>query len=364
MDSPAAPLAREATLRLVVSNPCGEPLPAATPPPTASSPSSPSPPHSANSSPSRPGSHAAAVVHDPAKRLVDADGYRMRAGCIAFRFRAEGSSEGIPPQPQPQPQPQPHARPSADRTTPAAATAAAAAAPHSSPSQPLPLVEVALVASSSRAGAWILPAGGVEAGEVCGETASRESLEEGGLRGPVWPLAWLHDHPKKARTAVYAQLVEEALAPDDAGRAAGYADAGARERRWLGLREAEALLTLAPLPQQLASFRAGLAALAAEGDAERAAALANAGEGVVRAAGLDGKDAGARIWAWLKGRKEAARGGEEENGGGQERGIRGTRDGAGAAASLPLSRGPEAAAAVIASPAASTTFPVPHFAVA
>ncbi len=64
--------------------------------------------------------------------------------------------------------------------------------------------------------------------------------------GRVWPLAWVHDHTKKARTAVYAQLVDAVLPPDASGRDAGYEDAGKWERRWTELAEAEILLASCP----------------------------------------------------------------------------------------------------------------------
>jgi 8-oxo-dGTP pyrophosphatase MutT (NUDIX family) len=316
---------------------------------SSSQPLSSSPPSAGSGSGS--GDSGLVVVHDPTKRLVDGDGYRMRAGCIPFRFTggaAGGSSSagsprgdhdgGASPLPPSSPSPSPTPTPTPCPPTP-------------SPS-PLTL-EVALVASSSRAGAWILPAGGVEAGEGCGATAARECLEEAGLVGRVWPLAWVHDHAKKARTAVYAQLVDAVLPPDASGRDAGYEDAGTRERRWTELAEAEILL--ASVPPQLASFRAGLAALAAHGDSERAVEFGNGEHGVVSAAGLAGEGAVERVAAFLRGREAAAQPVEAR------RGCPATDDGG--KGDVELLGGPEAAAAALASPAASTSFPVPHFAV-
>jgi 8-oxo-dGTP pyrophosphatase MutT (NUDIX family) len=181
---------------------------------------------------------SAPLAHDPAKRLLDEHGYRFRAGCIAFTL-PEGSS-------------------SWERD-----------------------MRIVVVSSSSRAGAWILPAGGVERGETPADAAAREAMEEAGIAGPVWPLAWIHDPGKRARTALFALRAETVIdpgSPEAAGR--GYVDAGRRSRLLVPLAEAEEKLETAP--HQLAMFRAGMAALLERGDGLAAAERANGGsDGVV-----------------------------------------------------------------------------------
>lgn len=151
----------------------------------------------------------AASRHDPSRRLLDAFGYRLRAGCICFNTDCDF---------------------------------------------------VALVSSSSKAGCWILPAGGIEPGESVTAAMHREVEEEAGLVGRAgagFPLCWVHDEGKQARTAVFAMRV---VGVRGCGEGL-YADGGTRKRVWCPLEHAETLLS--GLPSQLAAFQSGIASLMA-----------------------------------------------------------------------------------------------------
>jgi 8-oxo-dGTP pyrophosphatase MutT (NUDIX family) len=123
---------------------------------------------------------------------------------------------------------------------------------------------VLVISSSTRHGAWILPAGGVDPGESPATAALRETMEEAGVSGgPSAFLAWLEDGGKRTRTAIYALAVTREHSE--------YMDAARRGRRWVPLEEARAALADAPAAQRM--FDVGIAAL------RRAPAAAVEGDG-------------------------------------------------------------------------------------
>ena len=130
-------------------------------------------------------------------------------------------------------------------------------------------LRVLLAGSSSKAGTFILPGGGIDEGETAEAAALREAHEEAGIvaaaagggcprrcsEPPIWPLATVTNHAKSTRTRLFALRVG-ALAADAAG---SYEDAGRRPRAWETLPRAAALL--AAQPAQAAYLHAALAAL-------------------------------------------------------------------------------------------------------
>lgn len=180
----------------------------------------------------------------PSSRTFDAnDGYARRAAVLAW-----------------QGDPRPHELPDPPPTSAVAAARAAcggrAAGGCTHCGGPL---RVLLVASSRRAGCWILPGGGIEPGESDEAAAVREAHEEGGIvpaggcaQPPVWPLAIVVNDDKRTRTRLFALRVGRL---DDGG----YADAGARARTWATLPEAARLL--APMPAQARCLAAAAQAL-------------------------------------------------------------------------------------------------------
>ena len=106
---------------------------------------------------------------------------------------------------------------------------------------------VLLVSAANRAGAWVLPAGGVEPGESAYESAKRELWEEAGAVVAAdasssegltsRPLFMLHDYKKRARTTFFAARVEEPISD-------AFPEAKKRVRRWVLLADAAAPASL------------------------------------------------------------------------------------------------------------------------
>jgi 8-oxo-dGTP pyrophosphatase MutT (NUDIX family) len=97
-------------------------------------------------------------------------------------------------------------------------------------------VEVAVITSTNN-GDWIVPKGGIEAGERAWEAAAREADEEAGLRGAVerTPLGRCYSSNGSGDAmAVFLLAVTTVLEhwPED----------NVRRRRWLSLSEAAACL--------------------------------------------------------------------------------------------------------------------------
>jgi diphosphoinositol-polyphosphate diphosphatase len=154
-------------------------------------------------------------------RTFDATGFRLRAGCICLS--ADGGS-------------------------------------------------VLVISSSTRVGAWILPAGGVDPGESPRTAALRETVEEAGVTGHHAAfLCWVDDTAKRTRTAVYCLAVATEL--DE------YMERARRSRRWVPLEEAAAALAGAPYAQRM--LEAGLRVLqaAAAGAAAATGAAVAGGSG-------------------------------------------------------------------------------------
>ena len=114
-------------------------------------------------------------------------------------------------------------------------------------------LRVLLVASSRYPDQWILPGGGIEAGESDAAAAAREAHEEGGVvpAGEGTFLAAVTNPEKRARTQIFAMRVARL---DEE-----YEDAGRRERTWASLQRAQELLQ--GMPSQAACLSAACAAL-------------------------------------------------------------------------------------------------------
>jgi 8-oxo-dGTP pyrophosphatase MutT (NUDIX family) len=124
---------------------------------------------------------------------------------------------------------------------------------------------VLLVASSSRAGAWVVPGGGIEPGETPSACALRELWEEAGAVpcGACAPLSAAPLQCKRSVTTPFAcrlGRLEEA-----------YPESGARERRWVPLLEVPA--ALAGSAVGAAVWAAAMEALCPPGAAPSAAAI-------------------------------------------------------------------------------------------
>lgn len=126
-------------------------------------------------------------------RTYDAEGYTRRAGCLCFKTDREE--------------------------------------------------EVLLVTSINCPDEWIIPAGGVEAGEEFQDAAVREVSEEAGVCGKiVRPLGMFQNDSSTSRTMVYVLLVnqENEIWPDAAK---------GRRRRWFSIDEAWVRLSHRPSQQ-------------------------------------------------------------------------------------------------------------------
>eukprot|EP00164_Ancoracysta_twista_P014798 GFYU01024233.1.p1 GENE.GFYU01024233.1~~GFYU01024233.1.p1 ORF type:complete len:205 (-),score=42.51 GFYU01024233.1:120-734(-) len=120
-------------------------------------------------------------------------------------------------------------------------------------------LEVCLINSGSKVGRWVLPAGGVEAGESLEEAALRETEEEVGVRGQVLPSDPEHvtvdarndensigvweSHERKSRTVVYAMTASAELREWQEGLAG-------RHRRWFSVKDADLILAWKPQNQE------------------------------------------------------------------------------------------------------------------
>lgn len=126
-------------------------------------------------------------------RNYDTDGYIKRAGCICFRTN--------------------HAK------------------------------EILLVTSNRYPDKWIVPAGGVEAGERFQDAAVREVFEEAGVRGNIMQcLGVFQNETSKTRTKMYVlHVTEECDYWDDAAKG--------RRRGWFSIRKAWELLSHRPCQQ-------------------------------------------------------------------------------------------------------------------
>lgn len=178
-------------------------------------------------------------------RTFDLDGYARRAAVFAFRGH-----------------PSPMECANGDFEPTHATEAARASCRFSAGCQHCdgPL-RILIVASSRRPGCWILPGGGVDAGETEIEAAQREANEEGGIvatglsdckQPPLWHLATVTNDEKRTRTHLFALRVSHL-------QDGGYEDAGARARMWASLPQASELLS--KIPAQQSCFIAALSAL-------------------------------------------------------------------------------------------------------
>lgn len=108
-------------------------------------------------------------------------------------------------------------------------------------------LRILLVASSRRPDCWILPGGGIDAGESESAAAVREAHEEGGAIAAVDAhgkplvryLATVTNEDKKTRTRLFALRVARL---EDGG----YEDCGRRQRMWANLQQAQLLTSVLP----------------------------------------------------------------------------------------------------------------------
>ena len=95
---------------------------------------------------------------------------------------------------------------------------------------------VLLVASSSRAGAWVVPGGGIEPGETPSACALRELWEEAGAvpcgAGGSPRVAQLSAAPLQCKRSLTTPFASRLGRLEEA-----YPESGARERRWFPLLE-------------------------------------------------------------------------------------------------------------------------------
>lgn len=122
-------------------------------------------------------------------RIYDKDGYRRRAACICVRSEAEA--------------------------------------------------EVLLVTSSRRPELWIVPGGGVEPDEESCVTATREVLEEAGVKGQLGRCLGIFENSEHMhRTEVFVMVVSEEQDEWEDSKTIG------RKRQWFSIEEALTQLAL------------------------------------------------------------------------------------------------------------------------
>lgn len=122
-------------------------------------------------------------------RIYDKDGYRRRAACICVRSEAEA--------------------------------------------------EVLLVTSSRRPELWIVPGGGVEPDEESYVTATREVLEEAGVKGQLGRCLGIFENSEHMhRTEVFVMVVTEEQDEWEDSKTIG------RKRQWFSIEEALTQLAL------------------------------------------------------------------------------------------------------------------------
>lgn len=122
-------------------------------------------------------------------RIYDKDGYRRRAACICVRSEAEA--------------------------------------------------EVLLVTSSRRPELWIVPGGGVEPDEESYVTATREVLEEAGVKGQLGRCLGIFENSEHMhRTEVFVMVVTEEQDEWEDSKTMG------RKRQWFSIEEALTQLAL------------------------------------------------------------------------------------------------------------------------
>ncbi|XP_065323892.1 diphosphoinositol polyphosphate phosphohydrolase 1-like [Gordionus sp. m RMFG-2023] len=99
--------------------------------------------------------------------------------------------------------------------------------------------EVLLVTSSRSPDHWVVPGGGLEPHEDPESAASREALEEAGIRGQLGRcLGVFENSERKHRTFVYVFMVKEELPYWEEALKIG------RRRKWFSVREAKHVLDL------------------------------------------------------------------------------------------------------------------------
>merc|ERR1711973_195534 len=102
--------------------------------------------------------------------------------------------------------------------------------------------EVLLVSSNNHPGNWIVPAGGVEPGEVPEEAAIREVTEEAGVLGKIVRFVGVFPNEvRKTRTYIYVLIVTEEQESWPEARNIG------RKRQWFSTEKALSILTYKPL---------------------------------------------------------------------------------------------------------------------
>lgn len=85
---------------------------------------------------------------------------------------------------------------------------------------------ILFVTSRSEAGRWILPKGGVEAGESCEEAGLRETWEEAGAKGTIKRLVYSFSDAKSER--YYYEMEVEKMFDE-------WPEMHKRERKWVQL---------------------------------------------------------------------------------------------------------------------------------
>lgn len=101
------------------------------------------------------------------------------------------------------------------------------------------IVQILLVSSSRTPEKWIVPGGGLEPNEDSFEAASREVMEEAGVRGRLSrSLGSFENLERKHRTSVYVLIVTEELEEWDDSKSIG------RRRKWFKIDEALDLLAV------------------------------------------------------------------------------------------------------------------------
>lgn len=123
------------------------------------------------------------------ERTYDNDGYRLRAGCLCFKDDGEK--------------------------------------------------EVLLVTSSRDTNIWVVPAGGIDPGEVAIDAAVREVLEEAGAQGDINSfLGVFRNEQKKTITYMYSMVVKKLVSPMEP-----------KERKWFKITDAIVKLGHRPTQQ-------------------------------------------------------------------------------------------------------------------
>ncbi|KAG8231312.1 hypothetical protein J437_LFUL006968 [Ladona fulva] len=105
------------------------------------------------------------------------------------------------------------------------------------------ILQVLLVSSSRKPEHWIVPGGGVEPEEEPSVTASREVLEEAGVRGKLGRcLGVFENKERKHRTEVFVLAVSDELPEWEDSRTMGklisYNCSIGRKRKWFTIEEA------------------------------------------------------------------------------------------------------------------------------